>query len=41
MIYREFKDKRLSTLGFGAMHLPLADDGGINSKQAAELIDTA
>lgn len=37
MIYREFQDKKLSLLGFGAMRLPLNPDGGIDEAQVAEM----
>jgi len=42
MIYREFKNLKLSTLGYGGMRLPTnKKDGKIDRKKAAELIDYA
>ncbi|MBQ9987261.1 MAG: aldo/keto reductase [Erysipelotrichales bacterium] len=41
MIYRTFKDKELSLLGFGAMRFPLLEDGSINEEEAARMIDYA
>lgn len=37
MIYREFKGKQLSLLGFGAMRLPTNADGSINEVQVREM----
>ena len=37
MIYREFQDKKLSLLGFGAMRLPQNPDGSIDEHQVAEM----
>lgn len=37
MIYSEFKDKKLSLLGFGTMRLPLIPDSGeVDEEQAHE-----
>ena len=36
MIYRTFKDKELSLLGFGAMRFPLLEDGSINEEEVEE-----
>ena len=41
MIYREFKDKKLSLLGFGTMRLPLNEDKSINEKEFQEMFDLA
>ncbi len=41
MIYTEFKDKKLSQLGFGIMRLPLNDDGTIDEIQTKEMTDYA
>lgn len=43
MIYKSFKDIRLSALGFGAMRLPLIDgnNGQIDKAATAEMIDYA
>lgn len=38
MIYRNFKDKELSLLGFGAMRLPLNEDGTVDEKQTEEMV---
>lgn len=40
MIYREFKDKRISLLGMGCMRLPVKDEK-INIEETAEMIDYA
>ncbi len=37
MIYREFKGKQLSMLGFGAMRLPVYADGSVNEEQVREM----
>ena len=43
MIYNEFKGKKLSALGFGAMRLPVIDgnDEAINEAAALDMVDTA
>ena len=41
MIYRNFKDKELSLLGFGAMRLPLNEDGTVDEKQTKEMVTYA
>ncbi|HAG68583.1 MAG TPA: oxidoreductase [Lachnospiraceae bacterium] len=43
MIYREFKDLKLSALGFGAMRLPVidGDDGRIDTVQTMDMVDYA
>lgn len=38
MIYRQFGDKQLSLLGFGAMRLPLAEDGSVDKAQVKEMV---
>ena len=40
MIYSEFKDKKLSLLGFGAMRLPLLPDGNgeVDEEQVAQMV---
>ena len=37
MIYRTFKDKQLSLLGFGTMRLPTGSDGSIDEAQVREM----
>ncbi len=42
MIYREFKDDKLSMLGFGCMRLPLLEDGkSIDEEQVFKMTDYA
>ncbi|MCM1272692.1 MAG: aldo/keto reductase [Clostridium sp.] len=43
MIFKEFKDKKLSALGLGMMRLPVVDgnDAIVDEKTAAEMIDYA
>ena len=41
MIYKDFKDKKLSLLGFGTMRLPLNEDKSINEKEFQEMFDLA
>lgn len=41
MIYTEFKDKKLSLLGFGTMRLPTLPDGSIDERRFAEMTDIA
>lgn len=43
MIYKKFKDKELSALGFGTMRLPVidGDDAKIDEEKAAEMFDFA
>ena len=38
MIYRDFKGKKLSLLGFGAMRLPLNEDESIDEALTAEMV---
>ncbi len=38
MIYRNFKDIKLSLLGFGAMRLPLNADGTVDEKTTKEMV---
>nr|MBQ4317996.1 aldo/keto reductase [Clostridia bacterium] len=41
MIYRKFRDKQLSMLGFGTMRLPTNPDGSINEALTEEMVDRA
>ena len=41
MLYNEFKDLRLSALGFGAMRLPLNPDGSVDAPQVKQMVDYA
>ncbi len=41
MIYKSFKDKRLSMLGFGAMRLPTLPSGAIDEAEVARMTDYA
>lgn len=41
MIYRTFKDKKLSLLGFGTMRLPVNEDKSINEKEFQDMFDLA
>ena len=44
MIYKDFKDKKLSALGLGAMRLPIMNgdsDGRIDEEQTAKMVDYA
>ncbi|MBE6946620.1 MAG: 4Fe-4S dicluster domain-containing protein [Ruminococcaceae bacterium] len=41
MLYREFKGKKLSLMGFGAMRLPLLADGSVDESQAIAMVDHA
>lgn len=41
MIYKEFKGKKLSLLGFGTMRLPLNEDKTINEHEFQEMFDLA
>lgn len=41
MIYRDFKDKKISLMGFGAMRLPLLEDGTVDKAQVQEMVDMA
>ena len=43
MIYRTFKDKKISALGFGSMRLPVVEknDALVDEEKAAEMVDEA
>lgn len=41
MIYSEFDGKKLSLLGFGAMRLPVNEDGSINEALTEQMMDLA
>lgn len=41
MIYKTFKEDKISQLGFGAMRLPLDAQGEIDEKQVFEMVDMA
>ncbi|MBE6904578.1 MAG: 4Fe-4S dicluster domain-containing protein [Ruminococcaceae bacterium] len=41
MIYKDFKELKLSMLGLGAMRFPLLQNGEIDKEQTAEMIDYA
>ena len=41
MIYKEFKNLRLSALGLGTMRLPLKENGLIDEEKTSEMIDYA
>ena len=41
MIYKDFQDKKLSLLGFGAMRLPTLADGQIDEPQVAQMVKFA
>ena len=41
MIYKNFKEEKLSLLGFGTMRLPLNAEGKIDEAQVEEMIDYA
>lgn len=41
MIYRTFKNEKLSLLGFGAMRLPVLQNGQVDVKQVEEMVDYA
>lgn len=44
MIYQDFKNKKLSTLGFGGMRLPTIGEGffaPVNQEEAAKMVDVA
>ena len=38
MIYKQFKDKQLSALGFGTMRLPVLEDGSVNETLTTEMV---
>ena len=38
MIYRNFKDNKLSQLGFGAMRLPLNEDGTVDEQTTRDMV---
>ena len=37
MIYRDFQDKKLSLLGFGAMRLPTREDGSVDEELVRDI----
>jgi len=39
MIYREFKGKKLSMLGFGAMRLPMLENGEVDAAQTRTMVE--
>ncbi len=41
MIYRQFKDKKLSLLGFGTMRLPLLENGEVDEEQVSRMVKYA
>ncbi len=41
MIYKNYKDIKLSALGMGCMRLPTFEDGSINEEATAEMLDHA
>ena len=41
MIYSDFQGDKISQLGFGAMRLPLLDNGSIDEAQVAQMVDLA
>ena len=41
MNYTEFKDKKISRLGFGTMRLPMDDQGKIDYAAGQEMVDYA
>ena len=41
MFYNDFQNERLSALGFGAMRLPLLDDGCIDQAELDRMVDAA
>ncbi|MBR5783151.1 MAG: aldo/keto reductase [Clostridia bacterium] len=41
MIYKDFKGKKLSLLGFGTMRLPTKADGSVDKEMTAEMTDIA
>ena len=41
MIYRTFKDKQISLLGFGGMRLPTNADGSVNISETGKMVDYA
>ena len=41
MLYKDFKGKQLSSLGFGVMRLPTAADGSIDEARTKEMVDFA
>ena len=41
MIYREITDNKISLMGFGAMRLPLLEDGTVDKVQVQEMVDMA
>lgn len=41
MIYKNFKDKKLSLLGFGAMRLPLQEDGTVDESLTKDMVKYA
>ncbi len=41
MLYNSFQDLKLSALGFGAMRLPLLDDGSVDQAELDRMVDAA
>ena len=41
MLYNNFKECKISRLGFGLMRLPVNSDGTINKKETEKMIDYA
>ena len=41
MLYNEFQNETLSALGFGAMRLPVLDDGSIDQAHLDRMVDAA
>ena len=41
MIYKQFKDKKLSALGLGTMRFPTKEDSEIDMEKSAEIVDYA
>ena len=41
MLYNSFQDLKLSALGFGAMRLPLLDNGSVDQAELDRMVDAA
>ena len=39
MIYKQFKDKKLSSLGLGCMRFPTDESGAVDMQKTEEIID--